>query len=92
MRLSQLLGKRIINIFDGEIMGLVGDSDLVVNPENGVIEGIILPYRADGGREFADKSLFAGLAGARQKHILNIPWEKVCKIGTEVIVVDIDYK
>ena len=24
MRLSQLLGKRIINIFDGEIMGLVG--------------------------------------------------------------------
>ncbi len=33
MRLSQLLGKRIINIYDGEIMGLVGDSDLVVNPE-----------------------------------------------------------
>ena len=31
MRLSQLLGKRIINIYDGEIMGLVGDSDLVVN-------------------------------------------------------------
>jgi len=84
MRLSQLLGKRIINIFDGEIMGLVGDSDLVVNPETGVIEGIILPYRADVG----DKRL---LAGSRQKHILSIPWEKVCKIGSEVIVVDIDY-
>ena len=45
MRLSQLLGKRIINIYDGEIMGLVGDSDLVVNPETGAIEGIILPFR-----------------------------------------------
>ena len=88
MRLSQLLGKRIINIFDGEIMGLVGDSDLVVNPETGVIEGIILPYRADAGRDFGDKRL---LPGPRQKHILNIPWEKVCKIGSEVIVVDIDY-
>lgn len=88
MRLSQLLGKRIINIFDGEIMGLVGDSDLVVNPETGVIESIVLPYRAD----YADKSLFAGISGSRQKHILNIPWEKVCKIGSEVIVVDIDYK
>ncbi len=82
MRLSQLLGKRIINIFDGEIMGLVGDSDLVVNPESGVIEGIILPYRPVG-----DKRLFA--AGA--KGSLNIPWNKVCKIGSEVIVVDIDY-
>ena len=30
MRLSQLLGKRIINIYDGEIMGLVGDSDLEI--------------------------------------------------------------
>ena len=92
MRLSQLLGKRIIKIFDGEIMGLVGDSDLVVNPETGVIEGIILPYRADSGRDYTDKRLFASLSGNRQKHILNIPWEKVCKIGSEVIVVDIDYK
>lgn len=83
MRLSQLLGKRIINIYDGEIMGLVGDSDLVVNPETGDIEGIILPFRpaGSGGR----------LLRGDNKHILNIPWEKVCKIGSEVIVVDIDY-
>ena len=86
MRLSQLLGKRIINIYDGEIMGLVGDSDLVVNPETGAIEGIILPYRASGS--FSEKRL---LRGAEHKHILNIPWDKVCKIGSEVIVVDVDY-
>ena len=85
MRLSQLLGKRIINIYDGEIMGLVGDSDLVVNPETGAIEGIILPFRPAGG------STGSRLLRGENKHILNIPWEKVCKIGSEVIVVDIDY-
>lgn len=84
MRLSQLLGKRIINIYDGEIMGLVGDSDLVVNPETGAIEGIILPYRSEAaGRR--------SLGGRGDKRVLNIPWDKVCKIGTEVIVVDVDY-
>ncbi len=80
MRLSQLLGKRIVNIYDGEIMGSVGDSDLIINPENGNIEGLILPYGAE--------KMFA--KGGRAE--LNIPWTKVCKIGTEVIVVDIDYR
>jgi YlmC/YmxH family sporulation protein len=84
MRLSQLLGKRIINIYDGEIMGLVGDSDLVVNPETGAIESIIMPCRSE--RNFSEKMWLRG-----DKRVLNIPWEKVCKIGTEVIVVDIDY-
>lgn len=88
MRLSQLLGKRIINIFDGEIMGLVGDSDLVVNPDTGAIEGIILPYRSERFGGGAPAKL---LSGRGDKQILNIPWEKVCKVGTEVIVVDIDY-
>ena len=85
MRLSQLLGKRIINIYDGEIMGLVGDSDLVVNPETGAIEGIILPFRPASG------NTGSRLLRGENKHILNIPWEKVCKIGSEVLVVDIDY-
>ncbi len=85
MRLSQLLGKRIINIYDGEIMGLVGDSDLVVNPETGAIEGIILPFRRASG------NTGSRLLRGENKHILNIPWEKVCIIGSEVIVVDIDY-
>ncbi len=84
MRLSQLLGKRIINIYDGEIMGSVGDSDLVVNPETGAIEAIILPCRTD--HPFSEKMFLRG-----DKRVLNIPWDKVCKIGSEVIVVDIAY-
>lgn len=79
MRLSELMGKRIVNIYDGDILGLVGDSDLVVDPENGRIEAILLPCRGEGTRRFTT-----------EKRILTIPWSSVCKIGTEVIVVDLE--
>ncbi len=77
MRLSELMGKRIVNIYDGEILGLVGDCDLVVDPEDGRIEAILLPCRGEG-RRFS-----------LEKRLLNIPWSSVCKIGSEVIVVEL---
>ena len=83
MRLSQLLGKRIINIFDGEILGLVGDADLVVDPADGTIEEIVIPRRAE--QPFSERRRFIG-----DRRLLPIPWDKVCKVGSEVIVVDID--
>lgn len=85
MRLSQLLGKRIINIFDGGILGLVGDADLLVNTETGAIQGMVIPWRGAPAGGIADKMRFAG-----EKNLLQIPWDKVCKVGSEVIVVDID--
>lgn len=81
MRLSQLLGKRIINIFDGEILGLVGDADLLVDEESGDIRGLVIPWR---GVALGEKMR------AGERRMLNIGWDKVCKVGTEVIVVDID--
>lgn len=78
MRLSQLMGKRIINIFDGDILGTIGDSDLIINPETGRIEAIILPYRGEAGFRYK-----------MDKRVLNIPWSSVCKIGSEVVVVDL---
>lgn len=47
MRMSELIGKEIININDGLKMGLVGDSDLIINPESGEIHSIILPNRGN---------------------------------------------
>lgn len=85
MRLSQLLGKRIINIFDGDILGLVGDSDLLVDPETGAIQGFVIPWRGAAGGGFPEKMRLAG-----ERRLLQIPWDKVCKVGSEVIVVDID--
>ncbi|NLV16925.1 MAG: YlmC/YmxH family sporulation protein [Syntrophomonadaceae bacterium] len=79
MRMSELVGKEIININDGLKMGMVGDSDLVINPESGEIESIILPNRGNLINLWID----------RQK--LVVPWEAVKKIGREVIVVDLDH-
>ena len=78
MRLNELVGKEIVNIYDGMRMGTVGESDMLVDEESGDIISIILPNRGNAFNFWAD----------RQK--LVIPWEAVKKIGREVIVVDLD--
>ena len=78
MRLNELSGKEMVNIYDGMRMGPVGESDMLVNGETGDIVSIILPNRGNAFTFWAD----------RQK--LVIPWEAVKKIGREVIVVDLD--
>ncbi|MGE5415338.1 MAG: YlmC/YmxH family sporulation protein [Acidobacteriota bacterium] len=78
MLLSELIGKEIININDGIKLGVVGDSDLIINPENGEIESIIMPNRGN----------FVNLWIDRQRMV--VPWDAVRKIGREVIVVDLD--
>ncbi len=75
MRLSEFAGKRIINIYNGGILGTAGDSDLLVNPDTGVIKEIILPPARK-------------LTGNKKQ--ISIPWDAVKKIGSEVIVVDVD--
>ncbi|HEX3032584.1 MAG TPA: YlmC/YmxH family sporulation protein [Bacillota bacterium] len=78
MQLSELIGKEVINVYDGARLGVVGESDLVVDITTGQIESIILPNR--GG--------VLGFWTDRQS--LVIPWPAIKKIGTEVIIVDLD--
>ncbi len=78
MFLSDLVGKEIVNLYDGGRLGTIGDSDLVIDPESGAIESIILP----------NKSNFINFWSDKQQLI--IPWEAVKKIGTEVVIVEID--
>ena len=47
MRLSDLVGKEIINIFDGMRLGTIGDSDIVIDPESGEVVSIVLPGRSN---------------------------------------------
>lgn len=78
MRLSEFAGKKIINIYDGGILGMAGESDLIFDPRNGGIEEIILPpFRA-----------YPAFGGSRKQ--LVIPWEAVRKISSGAIVVDVD--
>ena len=77
VRLSELIGKDIVNIQNGSRLGTVADSDLVIMAETGEIESIILPSRG-------------GFLNLWDKSNLTIPWSAVRKIGSEVIIVDLD--
>lgn len=79
LRLSELIGKEIINISDGARLGVVGDSDLVVDVHTGKIDSIILP----------NKGNFLSFWGADRQHLV-IPWPSIKKIGSEVIIVELD--
>jgi len=78
VRLNELVGKEMINIYDGMKIGTVGDSDMVIDQETGNIVSIILPNRGNALNFWAN----------RQK--LVVPWQAVKKVGREVIVVDLD--
>ncbi|MBO8128830.1 MAG: YlmC/YmxH family sporulation protein [Peptococcaceae bacterium] len=78
MRLTELIGKEIVNIFDGARLGVVGESDLAIDPDTGQIQSIIMPRRTN----------LLNMWMERQQ--LVIPWEAIRKIGSEVIVVDLD--
>jgi len=75
MRFSKLSGKEIIDLEHGERMGMVGQSDLVINEHTGSIESIILPA-----------STFLGVKKTREA--LEIPWHAIRKIGPEMIIVE----
>lgn len=74
MRLSDLSGKEIIGFDNGERMGVVGQSDLEINPVTGEINAIILPGAS-----------FLGL-GKRKEDVI-IPWKSILKIGPDMIIV-----
>ena len=77
VRLSELIGKDIINLQTGCRLGIVADSDLIIDTETGEIQSIILTSRG-------------GIFGFLDRHNLTIPWSAVKKIGNEVIIVDLD--
>ncbi len=78
MRLSELEGKEIINLNDGGRLGTIRESDMIFDPECGEIESVLIPGRSN---------LFNLLA---ERHEMTVPWSTVKKIGTDLIIVDLD--
>lgn len=78
MRLSELAGKKIVNLRDGEILGDIGDADLLIDEVSGDVISILLPVRTTFFNRWFDRSY------------LTIDWSAVKKIGTEIMVVDLD--
>lgn len=72
--MTDLTDKQVINICDGKILGYV--TDFKIDSCSGRLTAIILP---------GENSFF----GFKKCTDIIIPWEKICKIGIDVILVDI---
>lgn len=75
-RCGDLRQKEVINVSDGRRLGFV--SDVEIDLDGGKIDAIIIP---GGGRVF-------GFLGRDSEFV--IPWDKIRKIGEDIILVDLD--
>ena len=67
--------KEVISVLDGKRLGLIGD--LEIDLVAGRVKGIVIP---GGGK-------ILGLFG--RDNDIYVPWEKIVKIGVDVILVDL---
>lgn len=74
MKTSDLRAKEVINTIDGKRLGHI--TDIEINVETGKLTAIVVP---GNGR-------FFGLFGRNEELI--IPWDKINKIGLDVILVE----
>lgn len=73
MRYSDLAGKEIIDIDQGIRLGVVNDTDLVIDAAAGKVVAIVIPSRG----------------GFWSRRELEIPWHGIKKIGVDLIIVDL---
>ena len=78
MRLLEIRQKEVINIRTCASLGCV--MDLLIDEKNGCILALIIP----------GPGKFCSVLGRDTEYI--IPWEQVCQIGRDIILVDIDEK
>lgn len=71
---SELREREVVNILDGKRLGLA--SDLEIEAETGRIKAIVVP----------GPGKFLWLFGKSEDFV--IPWERIKKIGVDVILVD----
>lgn len=78
MLFSEFAGKVLVNIENGEVLGNIGDADLLVDELTGEIDSILLPAHNHMITKGHDDAF------------VSIKWKDVRKIGPEIIVVEMD--
>lgn len=76
MRISDLRLLDVVNVKDGRRLGPIKDLDLDL--DRGVVKGMVVP----------GPSRSWGLFGGSRTEDFMIPWDRVKKIGVDVILVD----
>ncbi|HLO12374.1 MAG TPA: YlmC/YmxH family sporulation protein [Pseudoneobacillus sp.] len=77
MRLSELSGKEIVDAKKAERLGVLGQTDLEINEKSGQIQALLIPSL----KWFGFK---------RQGGEVRVPWKHIKKIGSDMIIIDID--
>ena len=77
MSLSELRTKDVVNTLDGKRLGKV--MDIEFDAHSGGVEAIVVPG------EFKVGSMLRG-----EKCGIVIPWQRICKIGENVILVELE--
>lgn len=78
MRLSELSGKEIVNLYDGARLGVIGNSDLLIDEGTGNIISLIIP------RNRAQLFLFGNLGYSE------VAWDCIKKIGPDIVIVEME--
>jgi len=78
MNLEQLKNRIILNINNGEKLGILGNCDLQIDEKQGKIEAVLIP-------QGKTRTFFSG-----EVQYLKIPWDSIVKIGMDTIMVDIE--
>ena len=76
MRFSELQAKEVICIRDGRRMGYISDAEFSF--PDGCIRAVVVP----------EPGKFWGFGCGRQEFV--IPWSAVCRIGPDIVLVDLD--
>ena len=78
MKLSRLGGKEIVNLNDGGRLGIIADSDLVIDEKSGKIMALLVPDIRSQFRFFGDRGE------------IEIPWEAIKKIGNDMVIIELE--
>ncbi|UOQ43009.1 YlmC/YmxH family sporulation protein [Halobacillus salinarum] len=73
MRLKTLASKQVIDVENGEKLGILGRADLVIEPETGRIKSLIIMNNGIMG------------IGKSRKEVM-IDWEQITTIGEDTIL------
>ena len=77
LRVSDLRMREIVNVLDGKRLGLVQDLD--IDLEEGRVKGLLA---------LGSQARFMGFLGKDED--IYISWEQVIRIGTDVILVELE--
>jgi len=69
-------GKEIVNLNTGERLGMIAETDLVVNEKTGKIIELLIPVNRAQFSFFGDKDY------------IEVGWENVRKIGNDMIIIE----